>query len=132
MKVMPMMRLIPIAVLTMSTLLAGCSSMSGLFGDEAASSSASAAPVSRQASRTAANVVQVQDEAGSVAVQKVGYRAGVSSAAVERLARKFGCEGNNGAGLVTEKGPVEVYRMRCENGTSFLAQCELRQCRPMR
>jgi predicted small secreted protein len=127
-----MMRLIPLAFLTMSALLAGCSSMSGLSGDEAASAPASTAPVSRQASRAAANVVQIQDEAGSVAVQKVEYRPGVSSASVERLARKFGCEGTNGAGLVTEKGPVEVYRMRCENGTSFLAQCELRQCRPMR
>ncbi|MFC7514451.1 hypothetical protein ACFQUU_05485 [Herbaspirillum sp. GCM10030257] len=127
-----MMRLIPLAFLTMSALLAGCSSMSGLSGDEAASASASTAPVSRQAARAAANVVQIQDDAGSVAVQKVEYRPGVSSASVERLARRFGCEGANGAGLVTEKGPVEVYRMRCENGTSFLAQCELRQCRPMR
>ncbi|WP_235548400.1 hypothetical protein [Noviherbaspirillum sp. Root189] len=127
-----MMRLIPIAVLTMSALVTGCAAMTGLSGDEPASSSASTAPVARQATKTAANVAQIQDEAGSVVVQKVEYRAGVSSAAVERLARKFGCEGTHGAGLVTEKGPVEVYRMRCENGTSFLAQCELRQCRPMR
>ena len=131
MKVMPMMRLIPTTVLTVSTLLAGCSSMSELFGNET-SSSASTKPVVRQASVSAGNVLQIQDEAGSVVVQKVEYRPGVSSAAGERLARKFGCEGSNGAGLVTEKGPVEVYRMRCENGTSFLAQCELRQCRPMR
>jgi hypothetical protein len=79
-----------------------------------------------------AGAVKIKDEAGTVVVQKVEFRSGVSSATVERLARRFGCVGSNGAGLVTEKGPIEVYRMQCDNGTTFLAQCELRQCRPMR
>jgi hypothetical protein len=67
-----------------------------------------------------------------VEVQKVEFHSGVSSATVERLGRRFGCTGTSGAGLVTDKGPVEVYRMKCDNGTTFMAQCELRQCRPMR
>lgn len=67
-----------------------------------------------------------------VVIQTVEFRPGVSSATVERLAKRFGCEGDKGAGLLTDKGPVEVYRMRCNNGTTFMAQCELRQCRPMR
>lgn len=75
--------------------------------------------------------VTIQDENGRVEVQKVPFRPGVSSTTVERLAKQFGCSGSNGAGLLTEKGPVEVYRMQCDNGTTFMAQCELRQCRPM-
>ena len=74
----------------------------------------------------------IQDEVGIVEVQKVPFRSGVSSATVERMAKQFGCTGNAGAGLLTEKGPVEVYRMQCDNGTTFMAQCELRQCHPMR
>jgi len=74
----------------------------------------------------------IRDEAGVVDVQKVPFRSGVSSATVERMAKQFGCIGSTGAGLLTEKGPVEVYRMQCDNGTTFMAQCELRQCRPMR
>ena len=76
--------------------------------------------------------IAVQDEAGTVVVQKVPFRTGVSSVSVERLAKRSGCIGSAGAGLVTEEGPVEVYRMQCDNGATFLAQCELRQCRPMR
>jgi hypothetical protein len=68
----------------------------------------------------------------NVVIQKIEFRSGVSSAAVEHLAKRFGCTGGAGAGLITEKGPVEVYRMRCDDGTTFMARCELRQCRPMR
>jgi hypothetical protein len=74
----------------------------------------------------------VTDAAGTVVVQKVEFRTGASSATVERLAKGAGCYGRQGAGLVTEKGPVEVYRMQCDNGSVFVARCELRQCRPMR
>lgn len=76
--------------------------------------------------------IAVQDEAGTVVVQKVPFRTGVSSVSVERLAKRSGCSSSTGAGLVTEEGPIEVYRMQCNNGATFLAQCELRQCRPMR
>jgi hypothetical protein len=76
--------------------------------------------------------IVIRDERGSAVLEKVAFRPGVSSATVERLARRFGCSGSPGAGLITDKGPLEVYRLQCDNGTTFMAQCELRQCRPMR
>lgn len=75
--------------------------------------------------------VTLRDEKGPVTVQLVPYRTGVSSATVENLARGAGCAPQGGAGLLTEEGPVEVYRVQCEDGRKFMAQCELRQCRPM-
>lgn len=76
--------------------------------------------------------VKISDNEGEATLQTVAFRPGTSSATVERLAKRFGCNGSTGAGLITDKGPVEVYRMKCDNGTIFMAQCELRQCRPMR
>ena len=64
-----------------------------------------------------------------VEIEKVPFRQGVSSATVERLARDAGCDGGPGAGLVSQPGPVEIYRMVCGNGRVYLARCELRQCR---
>ncbi|MFN3789341.1 hypothetical protein [Massilia sp.] len=61
-------------------------------------------------------------------IERVPFRVGVSSATVEKLAKGQGCTSGQGAGLVTEPGPVEVYRMRCEDGKVFMARCELRQC----
>lgn len=61
-------------------------------------------------------------------IELVPFRSGVSSAVVERLARQAGCTGGQGAGLVSEPGPVEMYRMACDGGRVFLARCELRQC----
>ncbi|MBJ7311051.1 hypothetical protein ACFOLJ_16820 [Rugamonas sp. CCM 8940] len=69
---------------------------------------------------------------GGVEIEKVPFRPGVSSATVEKLAKLQGCGGGAGAGLMSEPGPVEVYRMACDNGKVFLARCELRQCRAMR
>lgn len=66
-----------------------------------------------------------------VPVEKVEFRPGISSATVERLANAEECRGGRGAGLVTERGPVEIYRMSCANGKVFMARCELRQCKPM-
>ena len=65
------------------------------------------------------------------AVETIPFRTGVSSATVEKLAKQQGCTGGQGAGLITQPGPVEVYRMRCESGKVFMARCELRQCRQM-
>ena len=65
-----------------------------------------------------------------VQVERVPYRVGVSSVTVEQLARQQACVGQ-GAGLVTEPGPVEVYRLQCSDGKVFMARCELRQCRKM-
>ena len=69
--------------------------------------------------------------ADGVPIERIAFRAGVSSATVERLAKQQECTGGQGAGLVTESGPVEVYRMQCDNGKVFMARCELRQCRQM-
>lgn len=69
-------------------------------------------------------------DAGGATIERVPYRVGVSSATVEQLARGHACTGR-GAGLVTEPGPVEVYRLHCADGKVFMARCELRQCRKM-
>jgi hypothetical protein len=63
-----------------------------------------------------------------VPIERVEFRSGVSSATVERLAKDANCTGGIGAGLVSEPGPVEMYRMVCGNGQVFMARCEMRQC----
>lgn len=67
-------------------------------------------------------------DANGTPIERVPFRTGVSSATVEKLGKRQGCTSAQGAGLVTEAGPVEVYRMRCEDGKVFMARCELRQC----
>ncbi|WP_295751967.1 hypothetical protein [Undibacterium sp.] len=67
----------------------------------------------------------------SASVQTVAFRVGSSSVTVEKMAKKAGCVGGKGAGLITPKGAVEVYRMACDNGGNFVAKCEMRQCRAM-
>jgi len=69
--------------------------------------------------------------AAASAVETIPFRTGVSSATVEKMAKQQGCTGGLGAGLITQPGPVEVYRMRCEDGKVFMARCELRQCTRM-
>jgi hypothetical protein len=128
----PMKRLPLIAVLTVSAFAAGCSLLPMAAKNDAAAETQAAAVKPARQGDGPQDRITIEDEAGSVTVQKVPFRSGISSASVERLAKHHGCAGRTGAGLVTEKGPVEVYRMQCENGTTFLAQCELRQCRPMR
>ncbi|MBW8902066.1 MAG: hypothetical protein JF619_29050 [Massilia sp.] len=70
-------------------------------------------------------------DAEGVPIERIPFRPGRSSATVEKLAKARGCTGGEGAGLVTEPGPVEVYRMLCEDGKVFKARCELRQCKAM-
>lgn len=118
-------------------ILAGCSSTGLKLPDWIPSfSSSQPVPVQDQpvkARNGAAGAdIKFNDGAGDVTLQTVDFRPGMSSTTVERLAKRFGCEGSTGAGLITDKGPVEIYRMKCDNGTTFMAQCELRQCRPMR
>ncbi|SFV16327.1 hypothetical protein [Pseudoduganella namucuonensis] len=67
-----------------------------------------------------------------VEIERVEFRAGVSSATVENMAKQGGCVGGPGAGLVSQPGPVEIYRMVCGDGRTYLAKCELRQCKPLR
>jgi hypothetical protein len=77
--------------------------------------------------------LSIDDGNGNIVqIQKVEFQSGVSSITVERLAKRYGCEGGNGAGRITGKGPREMYRMTCDNGQTFLAKCELRQCKPVR
>ncbi len=70
-------------------------------------------------------------DADGVPIERVPFRAGISSVTVENMAKKQGCTGGVGAGLMTEPGPIEVYRMMCDNGKVFRARCELRQCKAM-
>lgn len=73
----------------------------------------------------------VQLDANGNAIERVPFRAGVSTVTVEKLAKQYGCTGGQGAGLMTAPGPVEVYRMICESKQVFMARCEFRQCKPM-
>lgn len=125
-----------ILMLVSVLLMSACSSLSSNGrAAGAADSGQSTDPMqvqkSTRASEPSASRIRIQDGAGSAMLQKVAFRPGVSSTSVERLAKRANCTGGTGAGLITEKGPVEVYRMQCENGRIFMAQCELRQCRPM-
>ena len=123
-----MMRFSLIAMLASSMCLTACSSFPSIsLPWTTQQPAAEAAPVKTKKTDTSGDRVTVQDEEGTVEVQKVEFRPGVSSATVERLARRFGCTGSTGAGLVTDKGPVVVSRLKCDNGTTFMAQCELRQ-----
>ena len=64
-------------------------------------------------------------------LQKVDFKLGRSSVTVERIAHKASCVGGKGAALITTSGPVEIYRMDCGDGRTFMARCELRECRAM-
>lgn len=79
-----------------------------------------------------AAMVSSEKQNASVKIQTIEFSTGVSSFAVEKIARNEGCTGGKGAGLITPQGPVEVYRMACDSGKIFLARCELRQCSAMR
>jgi hypothetical protein len=70
-------------------------------------------------------------DANGNTIENVPFRAGVSSVTVEKMAEAQGCTGGQGAGLLTPQGPVEVYRMLCDNRQVYTARCELRQCRQM-
>jgi len=85
-----------------------------------------AAPAALRASKPAGPA-----DADGTPIQKLPFRLGVSSNTVEKMAKQGACTGGQGAGLVTEPGPVEVYRMQCDNGKVFMARCEMRQCRQM-
>jgi hypothetical protein len=104
------------ALLCFGAVLGGCAAYRSVFPGPAAP-----AP---------APVAAAQPAPGD-GIQRVPFRTGVSSATVEKLARQQACTGGQGAGLVTEQGPVEVYRMTCDSGKVFMARCELRQCRAM-
>jgi hypothetical protein len=85
----------------------------------------------RQAPAPAPAPVAQAAPATAAPIERVPFRLGVSSATVEKMAGQQACTGGQGAGLITDPGPVEVYRMQCDNGKVFMARCELRQCRRM-
>jgi hypothetical protein len=64
-------------------------------------------------------------------MELIPFQIGVSTYTVEKMAKEQSCTGGLGAGLISAKGPVEVYRMRCDNGKVFLAKCTLHQCEAM-
>jgi len=102
--------------LLVPVLLGGC----GMFG-------AAPAPLAVEAPQQSAAPAGID----VVSIERVPHRVGVSSSTVERLARQHACTSPQGAGLLTEEGPIEVYRMQCADGKVFMARCELRQCRKM-
>ncbi|MES2069592.1 MAG: DUF2846 domain-containing protein [Pseudomonadota bacterium] len=75
------------------------------------------------------NKIKEEDEAE---IERIAFRAGISSTTVEKMAKQNSCTGGHGAGLLTPPGPVEVYRVNCDQGGAFMAKCELRQCQVMR
>ena len=119
-------------VLLLSTsvlLLAGCASLSNInwrFGQkqQAAREEVKVKPNGTMHGENGQPVLMVD----GVPIERVEFRSGVSSATVERLAKDAGCSGGIGAGLVTEPGPVEMYRMVCGDGKVVMARCEMRQC----
>jgi len=113
-------------------LLAACSSMPfGQSNEQEAEAARRAASVRKVAPSDIAEDGSKRVAIGGVEIVRVEFKPGVSSATVENLAKQAGCTGGPGAGLVTEAGPVEMYRMSCGDGRVFLARCELRQCRPI-
>lgn len=100
--------------------VAGCAALPGLFGGERPA--AAAEPIAAAAAPAAAGPQ----------IQTIPFQAGVSSMTVEKLALKYGCIAAKGAARITDKGPVEVYRMACDDERVLLVKCELRQCKAMR
>ncbi|MBZ2209901.1 hypothetical protein [Massilia soli] len=106
-------------VLTMCALLAsGCSMFKG-------------APVAEKPMTPRVVPAPPLVDANGAPIERLPFVPGRSSVTVERMAKQKGCTGGLGAGLVTPEGPVEVYRMRCQEGKTFMARCDLRQCKAM-
>ncbi len=103
-----------LVLLTAALLLTACSSASRK-ADAAAADAAARSLAARRAAISAAD--------------HPDFRAGISSATVEKLAKKQDCPDSAGASLVGEAGPVESYRMVCGDGKVIEAKCELRQCK---
>ena len=98
--------------------VAGCASLQQMFDSErpaAQATAAAAAPAS-----------------GEPQIQTIPFKTGISSMTVEKLALQYGCTAAKGAARITDQGPVEVYRMACENERVLLVKCELRQCKAIR
>jgi hypothetical protein len=108
-----MNRALLLSASSLAVLLAGCS----VFGSSIDLSEPAVAPPVASTDVTA--------------IQRTPFKVGESSHTVEKLAKAQACTSTQGAGLVTDPGPIEVYRMQCQNGQVFMARCELRQCKKM-
>jgi hypothetical protein len=106
--------------------LGGCTGIRSLMPGDAPPPQAQASAPARASAST-----PMLRAADGAPIEKVPFHTGVSSATVERMARDQACSGGQGAGLITQPGPVEVYRMQCDNGKVFMARCEMRQCKQM-
>jgi hypothetical protein len=109
------------ATMSLAALLSGCAAYQSLR---------SPAPPAPAAAPVAAKPAGLVDADGTP-IQTLPFRLGVSSSTVEKMAKQQACTGGEGASLMAEPGPVEVYRMQCDNGKVFKARCEMRQCRQM-
>lgn len=120
-----------ILLLSCGVLSSACSMLPSQTRDQEEQAARTLAAARKPAPRTVAADGTPLGRVDGVEIEKVAFRAGVSSATVEHLAKQRGCTGGWGAGLVSEPGPVEIYRMTCESGKVFIAKCELRQCKPL-
>jgi hypothetical protein len=100
--------------------LAGCAALQGMFASN------------RPAAADAVPSAAVAPASTEPQIQTIPFLAGISSMTVEKLALQYGCSAKKGAALITDKGPVEVYRMACDDERILLVKCELRQCKAMR
>jgi len=110
-----------VAASLLVVVLSACTTMRDPMATDTASGMARVAPPA------AAQLV----DANGAPIERVPFVSGVSSMTVEKLAAAQACRGGEGAARVTPAGPVEVYRLRCADGRTFMARCEMRQCRQM-
>lgn len=114
-----------VAALAGALSLGGCAAYASLHKPAVAEP----APVVQKARPAVGADGQPLATVDGVAIERVQFRLGVSSSTVEKLARETAqCTTQVGAALVSEPGPVEIYRIACDNGQVFMARCELRQC----
>lgn len=54
---------------------------------------------------------------------------GTQSYTLEKIAAQQGCKSEQGAELLRDDGPIERYKITCQNGKTVYAYCEYRECR---
>ncbi len=71
---------------------------------------------------------ETQAAADEKARRKAEFHLGRSSYVVTLMAKQVGCINDVGSAMTSPAGPIETYKMYCDNGQVFQAKCELRQC----
>ncbi|MBC3872968.1 hypothetical protein [Undibacterium flavidum] len=127
---MPSLKLIKFitTIALVCTGLPGCAS-----GKPGSTNQAKAAPAPGSTSSTGTPIYAPiskasPESANAIKIERVPFELGVSSVTVERIAKQNSCQSQKGAGLLYKKGPIEVYRVECEDGQEIKARCEMRQC----